>query len=159
MHSSLPQARRSQTIVQAMDNELVVYDTMNAQANVLNHTAAVIWKLCDGKTNISEIAAGASRELNAPVDATLVWYTLDQLSKKNLMETRATLPANLKGMTRRDFLRAGAVGAAVMLPVIVSMTAPKVSHAASCVAGGQPCDSLTNCCSGGVGACSDGTCP
>ena len=147
MNPSFPQARRSQTIAQTMDKELVVYDTINAQANVLNHTAAVIWNLCDGKTSVREIAARAAHELNAPVDEKLVWYTLDQLSKKNLLETRAALPAHLKGMTRRDFLRAGAVSAAVMLPVIVSMTAPKATNAASCLAGGQPCTVGSECCS------------
>jgi len=155
VNPSLPQSRRETLIVQEMDNELVVYDSQRAQANVLNHTAAVIWKLCDGKTSVNEIAQRASHSLNTPVDAAFVWYTLNELSKKNLLVERAALPTNLKGMTRRDFLRAGVVGAAVVLPVIVTMAAPKVSNAASCLAMGQPCMTPSQCCSN---VCNVGTC-
>lgn len=154
MSSIFPLARREQVTVQEVDNEIILYDGKTAQANVLNHTAAVIWKLCDGKTSVSEIAQRASKELNAPVSESLVWYTLDQLSKKNLLETRATMPVTLKGMTRRDFIRAGAIGAAVVLPVVVAMSAPKATQAASCGANGTICLSGPECCSG----CCVGTC-
>lgn len=155
MNNTQPYAPRDQFIIQEMDGELVVYDTARAQANVLNPTAAVIWKLCDGKTSVNEIAQRASRELGAPIDTALVWYTLNQLSKKNLLQTRVTMPLNLKTMTRRDFLRAGVVGAAVVLPVIVTMTAPHVTNAATCVGVGEACLENSDCCSDD---CSDGFC-
>lgn len=156
MSAIFPLARRTHMTVQELDGEVIVYDGKTAQANVLNHTAAVIWKLCDGKTPTREIAQRASQELNAPVNEALVWYTLDQLSKKNLLETRVTMPLNVKGMTRRDFIRAGAIGAAVVLPVVVAMTAPKATHAASCVGLGASCSTAAPCCTGFV--CLAGVC-
>lgn len=155
MSTVFPLARRTHMTVQELDGEVIIYDGTTAQANVLNHTAAVIWKLCDGKTSTREIAQRASQELNAPVNEALVWYTLDQLSKKNLLETRVTTPLNVKSMTRRDFLRAGVVGAAVVLPVVVTMTAPKATQAASCVGLGGNC-SVDPCCTGFV--CVSGIC-
>lgn len=158
MNSSIPGARRSDLVLQEMDGETLVYDTLNAQTNLLNRTAGVIWQECDGTSSAAQIAARAARVLNTPVDEALVWYTVGQLSSKNLLQQRAALPANLKGMTRRDFLRAGLVGTAVMLPVVISMTAPNVSHAASCIASGQPCIPTAGpqCCQG---PCTVGTCP
>lgn len=147
MSTSFPLARREHMTVQELDGEIILYDGKTAQANVLNHTATVIWQLCDGKSSAREIAQRAATALNTPVDESVVWYTLDQLSKKNLLETRATLPLNFKGMTRRDFLRAGAIGAAVVLPVVVTMTAPKVTQAASCGGLGDPCLTPSDCCS------------
>lgn len=147
MPGSFPPVRREPIVVQEMDGELIAYDSTREQANLLNRTAAVIWKLCDGKTGVSDIAVRASKELDTPVNTALVWYTLEQLSKKNLLVERATLPVILKGMTRREFLRAGVVGAAVVLPVIVTLTAPTATQAASCAADGQPCDVNGDCCS------------
>ena len=149
MSLSLPLARQDQLTFQHVDNEVIIYDGASAQASVLNQTAAVIWSLCDGKTAVRDIAVRASAQLNAPVNEALVWYTLDQLSKKGLMTERTAMPLNFKGMSRRDFLRAGAIGAAVVLPVVVTMTAPKTSHAASCGGAGAPCDPITTpCCTG-----------
>ncbi len=159
MKSFFPTARRNAILEQNMDDELVLYDTLNDKANLLNRTAALIWQQCDGKSTPREIAARVSLQLGAPVDESVVWYTLNQLSDKNLLQTSVAMPHPFQHLTRRDFLRAGLVGAAVVLPVVVTMTAPKVSQAASCVASAEPCDSSTNCCSGGVGACSDGSCP
>ncbi len=147
MNLSLPLARQDQLTIQHLDDEVIVYDGTNAQASVLNRTAAVIWSLCDGKTSAREIAQRASAQLHAPVDETLVWYTVAQLSKKGLMAERTTVPMNFKGMSRREFLRAGAIGAAVVLPVVVTMTAPKAADAATgkCPGTnvGDPCDPIT----------------
>jgi hypothetical protein len=147
MHSNFPLARKHQVVAQAVDDELIVYDSTQAQANLLNRTAAVVYGLCDGKTDVSELAQKASADLGAPVDEALVWYTLDQLSKKNLLQERAALPVSFARLTRRDFLRAGMAGAAVAVPVIVTIAAPSVSQAASCIQSGQACDFNEDCCS------------
>lgn len=156
MASNLPRARRSDLIVQQMEQEIVVYDSVGDKANVLNVTAAAVWQACDGQRTVSEIAALVSRELGSPVNEAVVYYTLDQLAKKNLLETRAAVPAQYQRLTRRDFLRAGLVGAAVVVPVIVTMTVPKAASAqGSCGGNGSQCLSATQCCSG---CCNLGTC-
>lgn len=160
MQTNLPNARRDALVLQEVDDELVVQDTANNQVHLLNDTAAVIWKLCDGKTGVTEIAARATRALNAPVDTNLVWYTLEQLSKKNLLQAPVTRPSQMLGMTRRDFLRAGLVGTAVVLPVIISIAAPSVASAASCIASGQACTpGVDICCNGSVTCPVGGSCP
>lgn len=155
MNSFFPLARNHQLVVQALDRELIAYDTTQERANLLNQTAAVIWNLCDGKTDVKTLAQKAGAQLGGPVDEALVWYTLDQLSKKNLLVERPPLPASVARLTRRDFLRAGMVGAAVVVPVVVTVTAPSVSQAASCTQSGQSCGSGTECCST---ICNTGTC-
>lgn len=147
MPPPIPAAHRTDLVVQNMDGELVLYDPHTANASVLNHTAAVIWQFADGTNDVNAIAQRATQQLGAPVDANLVWFTLKQLSNKHLLQSAITPPAAVRSLSRRDFLRAGAVGAAVVLPVIVTMTAPASSHAASCVASGQPCQFPGQCCS------------
>jgi hypothetical protein len=43
--------------LQDLGVELMIYDPKNDSAHVLNHTAMVIFKLCDGKHNLKEIAS------------------------------------------------------------------------------------------------------
>lgn len=143
-----PAARRAQLVVEELEGEVLVYDLDRDQASCLNPTAALVWKLADGATSVPEIARQMAAQLDTPVEPRMVWYALDQLGKKNLLEAPLVPPLEYTRMTRRDFLiKAGMVGAAVTIPVIVSLAAPSAAMAATCTSG---CT-----CPGGQSDCDD----
>ena len=147
--SLYPLARRTEVVVEELQDEILVYDLDRDQASCLNATAALVWKYADGKTSVSEMARRMASELKTPVDVRVIWYALDQLGKKNLLQEQVALPPEYSRMTRRDFLvKAGLVGAAVAIPVVLAMSAPHPAMAASCLATGQPCSVGSQCCSG-----------
>ncbi|HZQ10869.1 MAG TPA: PqqD family protein [Anaerolineae bacterium] len=128
-----PRSRHQDLVVEHVRDEILIYDLERDQASCLNRTAALVWQHADGKTSVSEIAEQVARDLNAPVSVQVVWYALDQLSKKNLLQERAVIPPEYTHLTRRDFLvKAGLVGAAVAIPAIISLTAPTTAMAATC---------------------------
>jgi hypothetical protein len=144
---SLPQNRQEGLMVETVETEVLVYDVERAQANCLNQTAALVWQNADGKTSVPQLAQKLSQELSAPVDEGVVWYALDQLNKKHLLQGEFHVPAQM-GNSRREFLkRAALVGAVVAVPAVVAMVAPTAAQAATCVASGQACTSGPNCCS------------
>lgn len=72
-------ARRPTVKVKHVGEELLVLDEENGQIHQLNRTASFIWKQCDGKTSVEEIArrmervfhvdpADAARDVHAAVD-------------------------------------------------------------------------------------------
>src|SRR4029078_13199081 len=124
------------------------------QANCLNPTAAAVWKHADGKSSVSEIAAKMSRDMGRRVDVGVVWYALEQLDKKHLLEERIQIPLQYSRLTRRDFwVKAGVVGAAVAIPVIISLTPPTPAMAATCTG---VCTNTADCPSGCT--CTGGSC-
>ncbi len=138
-----PSARRENLVIQELKDEVLVYDLDRDQASCLNPTAALVWRYADGKTSVNEIARRMAVELNSPVDVGVVWYGLEQLGKRNLLQEQVTVPPHYARLTRRDFLvKAGLVGAAVAIPVIISLTAPTAAMAATCFAG---CVSSVQC--------------
>lgn len=134
MSTLFPAARREKLVVEPLKNEVLIYDLERDQASCLNETAALVWKYADGKSSVSEIADKMSRELGMLVDVRVVWYALDQLGKKHLLQERVAIPLQYSHMTRRDFLaKAGIVGAAVAIPVVMAMAAPTAQASGSCV--------------------------
>lgn len=54
--------RRSDAVaVSELDDELVLYDSATQQVHVLNHSAAAIWRLCDGTRTPAAIARDVAR--------------------------------------------------------------------------------------------------
>lgn len=158
--SLFPSARHRNLTVEELKNEILIYDIENHQASCLNPTATLVWKYADGKTGVPDIAARMSRDLESPVDARVVWYALEQLDKKHLLDNHVSIPLQYSRMTRRDFLvKAGVVGAAVAIPVIISLTAPTPAMAATCTGactggpGQGTCVTGCNCSSPGAGTC------
>ena len=96
---SHPHARQSNLVVTELQNEVLLYDLNRDQASCLNATAALVWKFADGESSVDEIAARMAAELKSPVDARVVWYALDQLGKKDLLQERLTIPAQYTRMT------------------------------------------------------------
>ncbi len=139
----IPRARHEGLVTKEVDNELLIYDRESDRAHCLNVTTTAIWKRCDGRTSVAEIARIVSKSLSVRVDESLVHFALKQLNLNELLVGYETsnLPADL---TRRNIVRRLGVGIA-LVPLITSITAPTALAAISC--GGS--------CSGGPGR---GTC-
>lgn len=161
----LPAARREGIIRKEVDGELLVYDLERDKAHCLNGSAAAIWNFCDGRTSIKEIAESLAKEVGATVDERVVWLALADLRRTHLLdEPRATLqgehgnssnkkrtqngdwPRVTLGMSRREAVRRIGLGAAIALPVVISITAPTPAHALSCVQAGGGCMTTAECC-------------
>jgi coenzyme PQQ synthesis protein D (PqqD) len=149
----VPEARTEGLIVQHLTDEVLVYDQDRHKAHCLNHTAALVWKQCDGRSSISEIATKLRWETKTEVEAEVVWLAVEQLSKTHLLKGRAGAEKGL--VSRREVMRRIGIGAAVALPVVTSIIAPRASEAANCRASGQACTASAQCCSG---VCNAGVC-
>jgi hypothetical protein len=123
-----PLARGRELIIETAGDELLVFDKQSDRAYVLNPTAAAVWRASDGTRTAQEIAGYLSQE--NPTSEQTVLYALGQL--QDLLEEPVEVPHTLAGMSRRQFLkRAGAMGAAAAVPVVVSLVAPAAAHAQS----------------------------
>ena len=151
-----PRARTEGLVVRELADEVLVYDRDRDKAHCINQTAALVWKYCDGKTSVSNMALRLERELKTErVDEKIVWYALDQLGKDHLLEESAAPPAMLAGMTRREMVRVLGVAAVVAVPLITSIVAPTPAQAATCLTPGSVCTGPSFCCSS---LCNAGTC-
>lgn len=123
---AIPRARQASLIVKEVEDETLVYDIEADKAHCLNSTAAQVWKSCDGKTSVKEIASQLSVPDGAKVDENLVWLALDQLEKFRLLDEAPAKPSMLAGLTRRQMVARLGIAAAA-LPAIVSIVSPHAS--------------------------------
>jgi hypothetical protein len=133
-------------------DETLVYDLKGHRAHCLNRTAAAVWRSCDGRTPVAAIGRRLGHDTGEGVDTEVVWLALAQLQKAGLLDD-ASLPARAAGVSRRAAL-GRLVGAALLVPAVVSITAPTAGAAGS--GGGQSCKSNKDC--GPDGACLFGRC-
>jgi hypothetical protein len=153
---TIPEARKEGLVVQDLTEECLVYDQGRHKAHCLNRTAALVWKHCDGRSTVSDIASKVSREASAEVGGEVVWLALEQLSKTHLLKERvASREGSGREVSRREVMRRIGIGAAVALPVVTSIVAPKAAEAANCRPAGAACTASAQCCSG---LCTGGKC-
>ncbi len=131
----MPRAREDELVVEELQDETLVYDLKRHKARCLNRTAALVWRRCDGRTTVAEVAALLENELKIPADESVVWMALDRLGKAHLLREQVTLPADRARYSRRAVLRTlGRVaGISLVLPVIESIVAPRAEAQASCI--------------------------
>lgn len=146
LEPTIPEARHDGLIVQELADEVLIYDEQQHKAHCLNQTAAVVWQQCDGKRDISDIARRASAALGAAVGEEMVWLAVDELGKRQLLKEQLEL--GTPGTSRREMMRRLGVGAAVALPLVVSIVAPRAADAANLLPPGSPCSSPAECQSG-----------
>lgn len=150
-----PFARKADIVVQAFNDETLVYDLKTNKAFVLNQTSAIVWRFCDGTKNISEIANQISFQLKDIVTEELVWLSLEQLKKENLLENEMAELSRFDGLSRRELVRKIAFTSLVTLPAVSSLIAPTAINAASFCFPltnnanenplGCPCDTISDC--------------
>ena len=156
----LPKARSEALITKEVDGELLVYDRTRDKAHCLNESAAAIWNLCDGRTTPAEIARKLGSEgvaSHPTIDEGFVWLALAELRRSQLLEEPADKTRNQKqwaqpmmgmSMSRRKAVRRIGFGAAIALPIVVSITAPTPAQAATCKHANDTCAANAECCSG-----------
>ena len=142
--TTLPLARTNEIVTKEIDGELLIYDSARDEAHCLNSSAARIWKLCDGRTTVPEMAVSMSRAAGIPVDEIVIHSALRQLSARALL-AKGDVRGRPFDISRRSLARRLGIAVA-LLPIITSISAPTALAAVSC---GGPC-------SGGPGR---GTCP
>jgi hypothetical protein len=166
-----PRARDEGLVVQELPDELLVYDLERHRSHCLNHAAALVWRHCDGKKTVREIAASLQRDLDQPFDEDMVWLALNRLQRANLLQ-KPSAPLKVGPFSsRRALLRKMAVVGGSVL--VASIPVP-AAHAAAASAGGvgaecqknKDCAGNLHCCLRPNGAptcdadnCGSGTCP
>ena len=158
-NSQFPVARKSGLVVQEVPDEVLVYDLDSNKAHCLNQTAALVWKSCDGRNSVAEIARLVENQTGGKVTEDFVWLAIDQLSENALLEQE--LKVNFAGQSRREVMKKIGLASMIAVPVIASLVAPQSALAASscncnnngaCGAAARAgCPSTTNC--NGVGVC------
>jgi hypothetical protein len=145
----MPTARVEGLIVQECADETLVYDLRRHKGHCLNSTAALVWRRCDGRTTVAEVAATLQEELSPPAAEAVVWTALDRLARAQLLIARVTLTESRARRTRRELIRAAGISS--LLPVVESIVAPRAAEAASST-------TSANCSGGCIGMnlpCSD----
>jgi len=151
-----PKARQEGLVVQQLEDEVLVYDLERFKAHCLNQTAALVWQHCDGKMTTQDIALALEKEAGSPVGEEVVWLALGQLGKSGLLTQREMPLAGSAGISRREVIRRVGIAAAIALPIVTSIVAPKAAHAINCRPSGSACTTSAQCCSGvcnGVAGC------
>jgi hypothetical protein len=142
-----PVAKKKGLVVQALEDETVVYDKERDRVHCLNPTAAFVFRHCDGRTSPRSLARRLRERFGLPADERVVAYALDQLDCARLLEQGGDAPA--PQLSRRELARRlGLIGALALVPAVTSIVAPTPAAAASCRPRGGCCNTQADCCPG-----------
>lgn len=168
-HGSAPVARtRNLIVTAAADADVLVYDPATHHIHKLNAAAAAIWRLCDGRRSVAELARDAASASDLHIDERAVTLALTKLGEAGLLAQPEAMWGRVPAQSRRAFVRRAAVAGAVAVPAVISMTAPAAAGVASgctsdgdCRAGFQCTNNeCTSLCHSPEDYCADGSmCP
>lgn len=163
-----PISKTSNTVVQELTDEILIYDLKTNKVLCLNKTSAAVWNACDGTRSVEEITKKLKKDYDPKMTEDMVWLSLSMLESANLL---ASTPTNkLTDISRRNAIKNIGLASAVALPIISALIAPTSLNAQSigqgtcnCGAaagqyerpGGCVCSTGSDCCSS---ACVNGTC-
>jgi hypothetical protein len=146
MTLDFPHAREEELVVKVLGDELLIYDLKRHKAHSLNRTAAWVWNHADGHTSIEQMRNLLEEELKTAVGLEVIRLALGQLQKAHLLvETTAWMPPVTR-LSRRDAVRTIGI-AAVLLPAVATIFAPKALAVASCKPRNATCTTGSQCCS------------
>ncbi len=154
-----PVASNDRLLLRELAGELVIYDLERHEAHCLNRTAAFVFKQCDGRSSVAEIASRLQAEFGRPAGEDLVWQALEQLDGARLLAHIPTRTPEPSGFSRRDVVRRVGLGLAVAVPVVSSILVPTPAEAAvTCVDNSSCLGNVgMSCYVSSPGLC-DGTC-
>ena len=121
-----------------------------SKAHCLNRVTALVWRNCDGRTDLAGLARLVEREQGITGGAVVVQLALEQLASRHLLEGTVERGSAAQRRSRREVLKRLAA-AAVTLPVILTVAAPRANaatlpHFCSHNADGTTCGTGQVCC-------------
>ena len=159
----LPQARREHLSIHELAEETLVTDLQSHKVHALNGVAALIWRHCDGKTSVPELARLLPAELQVKGAEDVVQLALQQLGRRHLLMEAPPPLSGAARLSRRDALKKLAV-VAFALPVVMTVTArsanASVAVSKQCPSGSTYCSGIAPhiiCCTGNE-VCTSGVC-
>lgn len=132
-----PRARDAELVVERLLDETLVYDLVRHKALCLGPRTAWVWRQCDGKTTVEEIASRLARELREPVGDEVIWVALRRLDRAHLLRGSMPAASGRPSASRRDWMRRAALLGGFS---ILSLTVPAAALAASCLPKHARCD-------------------
>jgi len=143
-----PRARKEDIVVQSLADEVLVYDLKRHKAHCLNDTAVMIWKHCDGKTDIAGMRRILEKELKTQIDEDVIFLGLEQLKSRHLLVNDSIGTAGKMSPARRAALKKLGAAALISLPAIISLVAPTAASAQTALIPPGQCNAANNgrCC-------------
>lgn len=120
----LPRSRNDDLMMREVGDELVVYDLRAHRVHLLNVTASLVWRYCDGKTAIEDVAALLGSDLDLPVRRRAVSLALDELAEAALLEGPRIVEEDEPSLSRRDLVRRVGTAALIAMPLVQSIAMP-----------------------------------
>jgi hypothetical protein len=118
-----PRARRAGLTTCELPDETLVFDHERQKGHCLNATSALVWRLCDGRTSLDELARRVAAESSSPITAEaaaeVVGLALEQLGRRHLLEQAPEPLPPSRRVSRRDALRRLAF--VVSLPLVLTV--------------------------------------
>ena len=149
---TFPNARNENIVVRNIGDETLIYDLVSNRAFCLNATLAKVYSVCDGKITFEEFKSRHS------FTDDLIYFSLDELRRENLIKTDTQYQSPLALLTRREIAKRVGLSTLIALPLITSLVAPNPAEAASlpglpCATANQNCPfdgtfTQGNCCDG-----------
>ena len=149
---------RSGLLTEPLLDQVLVYDTADDKLHLLDETTAKVYDLLDKGENRNAIVAKLEGSQGSENGAALLALALDELAKARLLNDPKKIAPEISDVTRRQMIqRFAGIGAAVLIPAIVSLTPSPVYAQASGVCG-QACSTAGGCAAvpGGCNCCSKG---
>ena len=148
-----PKARSEGLVVQALGEELLIYDLDTDQAHCLGPTAASVWKRCDGDRTVAQITDGLPPDAGSSEE--VVRRAISELAELGLLDAQES---GMDWSRRELVLRVGGAGAAAAAsaPLVKSIIAPTPAAAVTCRGATQTCGGVALPCCPGLLCCASG---
>ena len=148
-------------------DQVLLYDTEKDRIHLLDGTTASVVDSLEKGDTANAIAAQLEQQNGTEGGEQLLALALDELAKVELTENGATSSTPMPEITRRDMIaKLAGMGAAVLIPAIVSLTPNKAAAQGSTFGCGSACTTTAqcpgttrptcHCCK--IGGMTDGTC-
>ena len=140
MMSRRPKAINN-ALVSEIDDEVLVFDVATNRAVNLNSTAAAVWSLCDGRTDVDGLTEKIGQRFGKPASRELIELAIVELDEHGLLSDTPPRDSKSGAMSRRTLIRGAALTSAIAVPMIAAIATPAAAVSASC----EPVGSPLNC--------------